>query len=84
MPCDAWRQYAIIHSDNGLWPVQCQAIILISAGMLLIGLLATNFSEILMKIQQISYKKMFDNIICKKGNHIQASMCLQFSDLPQI
>ena len=37
----------IIVSDNGLWPKWCQAIIWTNAGILLIGPLGTNFSEIL-------------------------------------
>ena len=40
----------IIGSDNGLLPGQCQAIIWTIAGILLIGPLATNLSEILIKI----------------------------------
>ena len=36
-----------IGSDNGLTPGRCQAIILTNAGILLIGPLGTNFSEIL-------------------------------------
>ena len=38
-----------IGSDNGLSPAQRQAIIWTSAGILLIGPLGTNFSEILRK-----------------------------------
>ena len=39
----------IIGSDNGLSPERRPAIILTNAGILLIGPLETNFSEILMK-----------------------------------
>ena len=51
-----WRIYAsgneaIIGSDNGLSPVRRQAIIWINADLLSIGILGTNFSEILIKIQ---------------------------------
>ena len=48
----------IIGSDNGLSPDRRQAIIWTSAGILLIGPLGTNFSEILIGIQTFSFKKM--------------------------
>ena len=48
----------IIGSDNGLSPGRHQAIIWTNAGLLLIGLLGTNFSEILITIQAFSFKKM--------------------------
>ena len=48
----------IIGSDNGLSPGRRQAIIWTSAGVLLIGPLGTNFSEILIGIQTFSFKKM--------------------------
>ena len=48
----------IIGSDNGLSPVRRLAIIWINAGILLIGLLGTNFSEILIEIHIFSFKKM--------------------------
>ena len=41
----------IIGPDNGLSPGQCQAIIWTNAGILLIGPLGTNFSEIVIQIQ---------------------------------
>ena len=41
----------IIGSDNGLSPERRQAIIWTNAGILLIGPLETNFSEILIEIQ---------------------------------
>ena len=47
-----------IDSDNGLSPGRRQAIIWTNAGILLIGLLGTNFSEILIKIYTFSFKKM--------------------------
>ena len=49
----------IIASDNGVSPGRCQAIIWNKAGILLIGSLGTNFSEILNKIDTISFKKMY-------------------------
>ena len=48
----------IIGSDNGLSPGRRQAIILTNAGILLIEPLGTNFSEILIWIQILSFKKM--------------------------
>ena len=48
----------IIGSDNGLSPGRHQAIIWANAGILLIGPLGTNFSEILSEIQSFSFKKM--------------------------
>ena len=48
----------IIGSDNGLSPDRRQAIIWTNAGLLLIGPLGTNFSEILIEILTFSFKKM--------------------------
>ena len=48
----------IIGPDNGLSPGRRQAIIWINAGILLIGLRGTNFSEISIGIQKFSFKKM--------------------------
>ena len=48
----------IIGSDNGLSPGRHQAIIRTNAGILLIGTLGTNFSEILSEIHTFSFKKM--------------------------
>ena len=47
-----------IGSDNGLAPGRPQAIIWTNAGILLIGPLETNFSEILFGIHTSSFKKM--------------------------
>ena len=48
----------IIGSDNGLSPGRRQAIIWTNPGILLIGPLGTNFSEILIGIQTFSFRKM--------------------------
>ena len=48
----------IIGSDNGLSPDRRQAIIWTNAGILLIGSLGTNFSEISIEILTFSFKKM--------------------------
>ena len=47
----------IIGSDDDLSPDRRQAIIWTNAGILLIGPLGTNFSEILIEIQTFSFKK---------------------------
>ena len=47
-----------IGSDNGLSPSRRQAIIWNNAGILLIGILGINFSEIVSEIHIFSYKKM--------------------------
>ena len=49
---------SIIGSDNGLSPGRRQAIIWTNVGILLIGLLRTNLSEILIKIHTFSFQKM--------------------------
>ena len=48
----------IIGSDNGLLPGRRQAIIWTNDGILLIGILGTNFSEILIENRIFSFKKM--------------------------
>ena len=48
----------ITGSDNGLSPGRRQAFILANAGVLLIGLLGTNFSEISIEIYTFSFKQM--------------------------
>ena len=48
----------IIGSDNGLSSDRRQAIIWTNAGILLIGSLGTNFSEILIEILTFSFEKM--------------------------
>ena len=48
----------IVGSENGLSPGRRQAIIWTNAGILLIGPLGTNFSEILIEIHTFSFKKM--------------------------
>ena len=48
----------IISSDNGLSPGRCQAIIWTNAGILLIGTLGTNVSDILSQIHIFLFRKM--------------------------
>ena len=52
------RKLTSIGSDNGLSPGRRQAIICTSAEMLLVRPLRTNFSEILIRKQTFSFKKM--------------------------
>ena len=50
--------YAIIGPDNALSPDRRQAIIRTNAGILLIGPLGTNFSEIFIEIHTFSFNKI--------------------------
>ena len=66
----------IIGSDNGLSPGQRQAIIWTIAGKMLIGPLGTNFSEILIRIQTFSFKKMHLKMSSAKWQpFVLGSMC---------
>ena len=56
----------IIGSDNGLSPARRQAIIWTNAGILLIGPLWTNLSEILIGIQTFPFTKMHLKMSCSK------------------
>ena len=57
---------AIIGSDNGLSPERRQDIIWTNAGILLIGPLGTNFSEILLKNSNIFIEEnTFENVVCE-------------------
>ena len=65
----------IIGLDNGLSPDWRQAIIWINAGILLIGPVGTNFSEILIEIQIFSFKKMYLKMLFTKWRpFVSASM----------
>ena len=57
-------------SDNGLLPIQHQAIIWNSAGLLSTGPLGTNFSEILTKIQNFSLTNMHRKKIAREKGAI--------------
>ena len=53
-------------SDNGLSPGRRQAIIWTNGGILLIGSLGTNFSEILIEIQTFFVEEYtFENVVWK-------------------
>ena len=65
-----------IGSDNGLSPGRRQAIIWTNAGILLIGPLGTNISEILTEINAFSFKKMHLKMSYGKWrSFVSASMC---------
>ena len=55
-----------IGSDNGLSPGRRQAIIWTNAGILLIGTLGIDFSEILREIHIFSFKKMYLKMLSGK------------------
>ena len=59
----------IIGSNNGLSPGRRQAIIWTNGGILLIGPLGTYFSEILIRIQTFSFKKMYFEILSAKSSN---------------
>ena len=63
-----------IRSDNGLLPGRRQAIIWTNVGILSIGPLGTNFSEILIKNQTISLKK---NVVCEIAAILSPPQCVK-------
>ena len=67
----------VIGSDNGLSPGWRQAIICTNDGLLLIGALGTNFSEILIKIQTFSFWKYLLKVSSAKWR----SFCLGLNEL---
>ena len=68
-----------IGSDSGLSPERRQAIIWTNAGILLIGPLGTNFSEILTGIQIFSLKKNpFENVVWKMASILYRSQCVKW------
>ena len=65
----------VIVSDNGLSPDRRQNITWAETGILLIGLLETNFNEILVEIQTFSFKKCIWKSRLQNDNHfVSASM----------
>ena len=66
----------IIGSDNGLLSGRRQAITWTNIGILLIGPLGTNFSEMLIEIHTFSLKKSIWKYGLENGGHfVSASMC---------
>ena len=68
---------SIIGSDNGLSPGRRQVIIWNNAGILLIGPLGTNLSEILIEIQAFSFKKKYLKVLSAKWR----PFCLGLNEL---
>ena len=64
----------VIGSDNGLSPGQHQAIIWTNDGILLIGPLGTNFSEVLIEIHTFSLKKIHSKM--SSGKWRPSCLCL--------
>ena len=71
----------IIGSDNGLSPGRRQAIIWTNAGILLIGPLGTNFSEIQIGIQTFSYMKMHlkEIVVCDMASILSRPQCVKIT-----
>ena len=66
-----------IDSDNGLSPIRRQAIIWTNAGLLSIGPLGTNFSEILIKTQHFYSRQCIWKYRLRDGGHfVQGDMSL--------
>ena len=77
----------IIGSDNGLSPGRRQAITWTNVGILLIGPLGTNFSEILIEIHTFSFKKIHLKMssgkwwpFCLGLNVLKSELRLKFGD----
>ena len=68
---------SILGSDNGLSPGRRQAIIWTNAGILLIGPLGRNFSEILIEINTFSLKKL----LLKTSSAKWRPFCLGLNEL---
>ena len=75
----------IIGSDNGLSPGRRQAITWTNVGILLIGPLGTNFSEMLIEIHTISFKKIHLKMSSGKwrpfclGLNVLTGICTKYS-----
>ena len=59
-----------IGSDNGLSSIRHQAIISTNVGLLSIGYLGTNFSEIFIKIESFSFTKIHLKMLSAKRRAI--------------
>ena len=69
-------ELTIIGSDNSLSHGRRQAIICTNGGMLVIGPLGTNFSELLIEADTSSFKKSIWRCRLENGGHfVSASMC---------
>ena len=83
-------ELTIIGSDNGLSPGRREAIIWTNDGILLIGPLETNFSEILFGMQTFSFKKMHLKMSSAKwrpftlGPNVLIEMTVWYCNLYQV
>ena len=69
----------IIGSDNGLSPGRPQAIIWTNAGILLIGPLGTNFSEILKRNSNIFIQEnVLENVVCEMASILSRPWCVKY------
>ena len=72
----------IIGSDNGLSPGQHQAIIWTGAGILLIGPLGTNFSEILIENHIFSFKiDAFEKVVWEMSSILSRPPCAKLAPI---
>ena len=70
-------ELTIIASDNGLSPGRRQVIIWNNAGILSIGLLGTNFSEILIEIL-IFQENVLESVVCEMATILSRSQCVKW------
>ena len=71
-----WVNWVSIGSGNGLFPNQHQAITWTNVDLWSIGPSWTNFSEILIKIQQLSHEKKNWKCYLQYGRHfVPSSIC---------
>ena len=70
------NKLAIIGSDNGLVPSRHQATIRTNVRILLVGPLGTNFSEILIEIYIVSFKKM--HFLLEMAAIFSRAQCVEF------
>ena len=71
-----------IGSDNGLSPGRRQAIIWTNAGIMIIGPLGTNFSEIFIEIYTFSFKKMHLKMLSGKWQSSCLGLNVLISQFP--
>ena len=80
IPLIHWGKLTTIGSDNGLLPSWHQAIIWTSAGILLIGPLGTNLSEIFIRIHIFSRRCIWKCCWENGDPFVSASIYLSFSN----
>ena len=79
-----FSKLTIIGSDNGLSPGRCQAVIWTNAGMLLIGPLGTNFSDILILLSHFHSRKCISNVVWKMVANLPRPQCVKKDKVHQI